>query len=195
MRCFIAIDLPQKIKNVLGAVINASKRHSKSIRWIAPDNIHLTLKFLGEIEESLIPVIKERLSASCSPHKTFTINITGAGAFPNFRSPNVLWFGIEDSEELKRLYNNIEDAISLLGFKKEGRKFSPHLTIGRVKDKNGIESALKEFAAFKDRRFGSIEISEVVLMQSILKPSGAEYSRLAIFKLSIACSGNGNLML
>jgi 2'-5' RNA ligase len=195
MRCFIAVDLPLEIKNAIADVINASKGHSKGVRWIVPDNMHLTLKFLGEVKESLIAAIKERLSAVCLDHKAFNISITGTGTFPNFRSPNVLWVGIEDSEELKRLYYDIENAMLSVGFEKEKRKFSPHLTIGRVKDKSGIAPALKEFAAFKDKKFGSMNISEFLLMQSVLRPSGAEYSTRSVFRFFTACSGSGNVML
>jgi 2'-5' RNA ligase len=114
----------------------------------------------------------------------FNINIRGAGAFPNFKYPNILWIGIDGPEELKRLYEDIEECMFELGFEKEDRKFSPHLTIGRVKDRKGIETVIKELHTFKDTFFGSIELNEVLLMRSILKPTGAEYSEIAGFKLS-----------
>lgn len=105
-------------------------------------------------------------------------------AFTNFKYPNVLWMGIDESGELKRLYEDIEESMFELGFEKEDRKFSPHLTIGRVKDRKGIEPVIKGLYTFKDTFFGSIEVNEVLLMRSVLKSTGAEYSKIAGFKLS-----------
>lgn len=185
MRCFIAIDMPEDIKVSISNVIEKAGQKVKGIRWVSAQNIHLTLKFLGDVKEELMHDIEKGLSSVCINHAPFTINIRSAGAFPNFKYPNVLWVGIDESEELKRLYEDIEDVLSGLGFEKENRKFSPHLTIGRVKDRKGIEPVIKELYTFKDMFFGSMEVKEVLLMRSILKPAGAEYSKIAGFKLSL----------
>lgn len=183
MRCFIAIDVPENIKDAIVGVIEKCGLNSKGVRWIHAENIHLTLKFLGDVKEDLIPDIQRRLAEICKRYAVFNINIRGAGAFPNFKYPNVLWMGIDESEELKRLYEDIEESMFELGFEKEDRKFSPHLTIGRVKDRKGIEPVVKELYTFKDTFFGSIKVNEVLLMRSVLKPTGAEYSKIAGFKL------------
>lgn len=184
MRCFIAIDIPADIRQSITGVIGKCNQGSKGVRWVAPENIHITLKFLGEVNEGLISAIQEGLSAICAGHDIFTITIKGAGAFPNFKYPNVLWIGIDESKELKRLYEDIEEFMSKLGFEKEGRKFSPHLTIGRVKNRKGIEPVIKGLYTFKDTFWGSIEVREVLLMRSVLKPAGSEYSKIAVFQLS-----------
>lgn len=184
MRCFIAIDMPEDIKVSISNVIEKAGQKVKGIRWVSAQNIHLTLKFLGDVKEELMHDIEKGLSAVCINHAPFTINIRGAGAFPNFKYPNVLWIGIDESEKLEGLYHDIEDSMNELGFEKEDRRFSPHLTIGRVKDRKGVEPAIEELYTFKDTFLGSIEVKEVLLMQSILKPAGAEYSVLAKFKLS-----------
>jgi 2'-5' RNA ligase len=184
MRCFIAIDISGNIKDAIAGVIEKCRLNSKGVRWVPAENVHLTLKFLGDVKEDLIPEIKNGLAPICMRHDVFNINIRGAGAFPNFKYPGVLWMGIDESEELKRIYEDIEESMSELGFEKEDRKFSPHLTIGRVKDRKGVEPAIKELYTFKDTFFGSIEVNEVLLMKSVLKPTGAEYSKIAGFKLS-----------
>ena len=183
MRCFIAIDMPENIKDAIAGFIEKCGPNSKGLRWVPAENVHLTLKFLGDVKEDLIPEIEKRLLLICMRIDVFNINIRGAGAFPNFKYPNVLWIGIDESEELRKLYEDIEESMSDLGFEKEDRKFSPHLTIGRVKDRKGTEPVIKGLYAFKDTFWGSIEVNEVLLMQSILKTTGAEYSKIAGFKL------------
>lgn len=184
MRRFIAIDMPEDVKASISGVIEKIDQKSKGIRWVSAQHIHLTLKFLGDVKDELIQDIEKGLSSACMNHAPFNINIRGAGAFPNFKYPNVLWIGIDQSEELKGLYEDIEESMSDLGFEKEDRKFFPHLTIGRVKDRKGIEPIMEGLYTLKDAFFGSLEVKEVLLMRSILKPAGAEYSKIAGFKLS-----------
>ncbi len=184
--------MPGNIKDAIAGVIDKCGLNSKGIKWVSAKNVHLTLKFLGDVKEDLIPDIEKGLALICVKHDVFNINIQGAGAFPNFKYPNVLWIGIDESEELKELYEDIEESMSELGFEKEDRKFSPHLTIGRaigraigrVKERKGIEPVIKELYTFKDTFFGSIEVNEVLLMQSVLKSTGAEYLKIAGFRLS-----------
>lgn len=183
MRCFIAIDLTAEVKEAIRGVIEKTGQCERGVRWVPPDNIHLTLKFLGEVKEDLIPEIAKKLTSICAGHETFSIKIKGTGAFPNYRNPNVLWVGIDYSSQLERLFSAIDGGMSDLGFAKETRKFAPHLTLGRVKDKRGIEPVIRELSQFKDTFFGIVNVNEVLLMKSVLKPSGAEYSKVAVFKL------------
>lgn len=183
MRCFIALDLPIDIKKQINHIINIASPLSKDIKWVPYDNIHLTLKFLGEVNETLIKEIEKRLRDICSGNEPFSINVRGIGAFPNEKVPNVLWVGIEQSENLRALFKTIDHAISELGFEREKRKHSPHLTIGRVKDKKDVLRAIKALNEFRDKSFGTAYISEVHLMRSVLKLTGAEYSKISSFKL------------
>ncbi|MBA4348872.1 MAG: RNA 2',3'-cyclic phosphodiesterase [Thermodesulfovibrio sp.] len=183
MRCFIAIELPQDIKESISSLIDKLRHISKGIRWVPVENIHLTIKFLGEVKDDLIPEIEKRLSSIRMNHGSFSVAVRRTGAFPNFKYPNILWMGIDESEDLSRLYSDIDKTMSELGFEKENRKFSPHLTIGRVKDTKGIEPVFKEIYTLQDNLFGSIEAKEILLMKSVLKPTGAEYSKIAGFKL------------
>lgn len=176
--------MSENIKYAIAGIIEKCGLNSKGVRWVPAKNIHLTLKFLGDVKEDLIPEIEKRLALICINNRIFDINIRGTGAFPNFKYPNILWIGIDESSDLKRLYEDIEESMFELGFDKEDRKFSPHLTIGRVKDRKGIEPAIKELYTFKDTFFGITEVNEVILMRSVLKPTSAEYSKIAGFKLS-----------
>jgi len=183
MRCFIAIDFPEDVKRAINEVILKVRDMGGVVKWVSPGNMHLTLKFLGEVKDETARDIQKSLSSVCSGHKPFSIYIRGAGAFPDFRSPNVLWAGIEASPELEGLFMDIDRAVAEFGFERETRRFSPHLTIGRVKDKRGIEPVMKVLSEFKGRSFGTVEAKEVLLMKSVLKPAGAEYSRIGVSPL------------
>ncbi len=183
MRCFIAIDIPASIKEAIDNITGKLSRSSADIRWIPSKNVHLTLKFLGEVEDAVLPDIEKRISISCEAMGAFSINIRGIGAFPDFKHPNVLWMGIDRSNSLEDIYLSIEDSLKEMGFEKDNRRFSPHLTIARIKDRKGIDTVFKELYTYKDTFFGSIDVNEVLLMKSVLKPAGAEYFKLSGFKL------------
>jgi 2'-5' RNA ligase len=183
VRCFIAIDLPEELKIRIGDFIDKIHAASEDIRWVPKENIHLTIKFLGEIKEDTLADIGRCLRDVCRIHAPFSISLQGTGAFPNQKSPNVLWIGVKKSLELKNLYMDIEEAMSEIGFEEEDRKHSPHLTIGRVKNRINISPVMKSLDEFKNEFFGIVLIAEVHLMKSILKSSGAQYAKLASFKL------------
>lgn len=184
MRCFIAIDLPEEIKRQIGNVINLAAPLSKDIKWVPYENIHMTLKFLGEVKEDTLPEIEQKLRDICSVHAPFSISVRGTGAFPNEKNPNVIWIGVDKSDRLKSLYLDIDNSLSEAGFEKESRKHSPHLTIGRVKNRKDILQVMNGLNEFKSKLFGNVDIVEVHLMKSILKPSGAEYSKVCSFRLN-----------
>jgi 2'-5' RNA ligase len=183
MRCFIAIDVSEEVRHSIGSAIEKMKQLSRGVRWVSPGNIHLTLKFLGEVDDVAVNRVKERLSLICAGHGPFVLAINGAGGFPNLRSPNILWIGIDESEQLKLLNLDIEKAMCELGFARENKSFSPHLTVGRVSSRKDLDAVIREWITLKDTFFGSISVGETLLMKSTLKPAGAEYSKIAEFKL------------
>lgn len=183
MRSFIAIDISDVVKASINDIISRLGADLRSVRWVPAGNMHLTLKFLGDINDDLVSIIKERLLHLGSCHQPFALDIHGAGAFPNLKHPNILWIGIKASDRLKSLFMDIDTSLSEIGFDREDRGFSPHLTVGRVKDKRGIDPIIKELATYKDAFFGTIEVHEILLMKSVLKPSGAEYSAVAAIRL------------
>ena len=178
LRCFIAVDIPGQIKADIGRLIEGLKKQNADVKWVVHENLHFTLKFLGKTSEDLIPRISESLSKVVLSYVPFYIRIYGVGMFPNRRYPRVIWVGIEDKGSLKKLQGDIEDSMALLGYLKEERDFHPHLTLGRVRSQTGIAGIIRELDAFQNRDFGNIEVRTIKLMQSELKPTGAQYSCL-----------------
>ncbi len=183
MRAFIAIDMSPEIKSEIGGIVRKAGT-ADAIRWVPSRNMHLTLKFLGEIREDLVPEIENRIRVVTAGKGPFSVGIRGTGAFPNLKRPNVLWVGVEPSAPLKAVFDGIEKGLAEIGIPKESRPFSPHLTIGRVRDLRGIESVVRELATYKDTFFGTIDVHEILLMKSVLKPAGAEYSKAAVIRLN-----------
>jgi RNA 2',3'-cyclic 3'-phosphodiesterase len=178
LRCFIAVGIPGPIKKGIGELIDILKKHDSDVKWIMPENLHLTLKFLGSTAEDSLPVIEERLAAVTASQNQFYIKIHGAGVFPNKKHPRVIWVGMEDSEALVKLQNEIDETMHLSGHKKDDREFRPHLTIGRVRAQEGLLNIINELDNFKDKDFGSFAVDGIKLMKSELKPGGAEYTCL-----------------
>lgn len=174
--------MPQEIKSAISGVIRKTGP-AGGIRWVSGPNMHLTLKFLGEVKDDIVPVIGQRLQAMAVRHRPFSIDIRGAGAFPNIKRPNVLWIGIDKTGPLRDLFLDIDAGLAELGIEKESRPFSPHLTIGRVRDSGAIGPAMDELSTYKGAFFGSIDVDEILLMKSVLGPSGAEYSKVAVITL------------
>lgn len=183
MRCFIAIDLSESLKKSVNDCIRQLKPLSHDVRWVVPSNLHLTLKFLGEVPDTSVQQLLAVLEPVAQASEPFTLSVTGTGAFPDERRPNILWAGVQAPAGLRTLYLRVEDAMADLGFPKEQRRFSPHLTIGRVKGHQGMADLMSRFRTFQNTFFGSIEVHEIAVMQSILKPSGAEYARVGTFRL------------
>jgi RNA 2',3'-cyclic 3'-phosphodiesterase len=191
LRLFIAIEIPEQIKREIGELIDVLKKHDTDIKWIMPDNIHLTLKFLGATSDSLVLKIRESLTTAVSSCEPFSITIQSAGAFPNDKYPRVLWTGIIDSHLLKDLRDRIENSLSMIGFQRDDKEFHPHLTIGRVRSQKGMLSFMEEFRLFRDRHFGGFLADQVKLMKSELRPTGPLYTCLHMIPLSrkdVVCS-------
>ena len=183
MRTFIAISIPKNIKDKIGIYEEPLKKQKVKISWVKPENIHITLKFLGEVEENKIPEIYEALKKCVSNKNPFEIEVIGTGGFPNLSRPRVIWVGLKKgSEELKILAKSIDNELEKLGFQKEKRGFSPHLTIGRVKSIYNIDKFVKKMNSieFKGETFTAEEVS---IMKSDLKPTGAVYTNLHTIKL------------
>ncbi len=178
LRCFISIDIPEQIRRDIGELIAILRKYNGDVKWVVHQNIHLTLKFLGKTLKDLVPEIGEVLSKIVLSYKTFCIKIYGVGVFPNKRYPRVLWVGMEDLDILRKLQSDIDNAMTSLGYQREERDFHPHLTIGRVRSQTGMSRLIYELDTFQSKDFGSIEVCNVRLMQSELRPTGARYSCL-----------------
>jgi 2'-5' RNA ligase len=184
MRAFIAVEIsPTTIARITAAIADLKPKLT-AVRWVALENFHLTLKFLGDIETRQVDAINEALERAITPFPCCTINAKGLGVFPGLRQPKVLWVGFI-GDELTRLAARIDTALLALGFSIETRGFSPHLTIGRWRQLHRSGGDLKhELERWRDRDFGMTLVDRVILFQSELKPTGAVYSQLKVFKLN-----------
>ena len=140
IRSFLAIELPATIQANIGKIEEAAKTTSADVRWVSPGRIHLTLKFFGNIEELKIDSIAAAIRGPVSAAKPFHLNVRGTGAFPNLRSPRIIWIGLVDEEgRLAALQKEVESSLEKIGFEPEDRPFRPHLTLARVKSSRGKE--------------------------------------------------------
>ncbi len=182
-RVFLAIELPEDVKNQIIAVQDKLKILLKGIRWTRPEGIHLTLKFFGDIYEKEIVPISEIITENTKSAETISLNGGEIGVFPNLGRPRVLWLGLNgDIERLSILQEAIDIDLEVYGYKKERRKFSPHLTLGRVKSfRGGIMNLSQVIKRGGDYRAGQFSSKGLTLFQSDLKPGGAVYTKLAYF--------------
>ena len=199
IRTFIAIeldenhhaalrDLQTRLRRELAAAKTAGSSTARDVRWVTPDNIHLTLKFLGDVKSDKLPDLQRAVADACAGAAPFTLSITGAGAFPNTRRPNVIWVGVSgDVERAAALAQKIDDACAALGFAREERPFSPHLTLGRIKrdarpsDRHFIGEMIVNAHV---GTFGELRVERVSVMKSELHPGGSVYTRLAEIQLT-----------
>ncbi|NOR89660.1 MAG: RNA 2',3'-cyclic phosphodiesterase [Anaerolineales bacterium] len=183
------MNIPLEIKQNLQEEVYRLRAliRGESVRWVRSEGIHLTLKFLGEISNSSLEEIHQTLEQEVRKHPNCTLSVGGFGCFPNRRRPRVLWIGItEDKGTLAQVQSSIHEKLVPLGFEKEERPFHPHLTLGRVRrnasmsDLTQLQDAVNEFVVGK---IGQFEVREIHLIESILKPSGAEYFPLGEYTL------------
>ncbi len=178
MRSFIAIELPETAKSALAELQQEFKKCGADIRWVKPENIHLTLKFLGNIDEKNVDKVVKIIKEVCNRYNMFTLEVKGIGVFPNIKSPRVLWVGINGGV-LAELQGEIEDGMASLGFERENRKFTAHLTLGRFRSSMGKEGLLEAIKLHEKDSFGSINVKSIFLMRSDLNPAGAQHTKIA----------------
>lgn len=181
VRCFVAVELPEGIQARIDAALAGLRQETRAIRWVAVPNLHLTLKFLGEVEPGSIPAVTEALQGPSSSVAPFRWELSSAGLFPPGRRPRVFWLGAgEGAEPIRKLAGAVEAALKPLGFRKEERPFQPHITVGRVRDGGRVEEPfLRRWAEFGREGFGAAPVDDFVLMQSELRPEGSLYTPIA----------------
>ena len=178
MRAFIAIGLDEVIRARLAEAQERLRAARASVKWVKPELIHLTLKFLGEIEADAVEGIMGVVAQAAEGIGPFDVRVAGLGAFPPRGAPRVVWAGMEEDARLATLQQLLEAGLEPLGFPAENRPFTAHLTLGRVKDPRhaGALRTLVEAEASAD--FGTQRVAEILLMQSVLSPSGPTYTPL-----------------
>jgi RNA 2',3'-cyclic 3'-phosphodiesterase len=185
LRTFVAIELSDALKAALDQAQTQLKRAPAADvgRWVAPDSVHLTLKFLGDIAADRVAGIVQAAQAVCQSFSPFSITLADLGCFPNAQRPRVIWIGVGgDVEPLQRLQGAVEVALEKLGFAAERRPFQPHLTLARIREGAGLpelQELVQRMATTKVVVPAPMTVHEVSLMRSQLKPSGAQYTQLA----------------
>lgn len=180
MRLFVALDLREDVRNAMRELIASLKPKAKSARWVPPEGMHVTLKFIGHTDPANLDSIKAALAPIRSAQPV-ELHFRGVGFFPNDRRPRVVWCGIEASPNLAQLASQIEDALETLGFERESRDFAPHLTLARFNPASRADGLVRTAAELQSRDFGSARETEFHLYESVTKPSGAEYKKRASY--------------
>lgn len=183
-RLFIAIEIPAAVLDELMAIQNRLKEEAPSgtVKWVRPQGIHLTLKFLGDVPVTKRDTLENALGSAVKTHSPFTLAATGLGCFPNLKRPRVVWVGVaQQLVELGALRDAVEEHIAPLGYPTEDRPFNPHLTLGRIK-REARRDAIQQVtrlveATTVDARY-TWEVDAVHLIRSELKPTGAVYTQL-----------------
>lgn len=179
IRCFIAVEcggdeLTARLKEAR-RVLEAA---GADVKFVEPENVHLTLKFLGEIEQSLVERVSKVVEET--GFTPFNARIEQVGVFPNLRRPRVVWAGITDgAPQLEKIWGEIDGRLGRLGFERERRRFSPHITIGRVRSGRNRDKLVHEISSLSDYVFGDLYVDRVALKKSVLTPRGPVYTTLA----------------
>jgi RNA 2',3'-cyclic 3'-phosphodiesterase len=182
IRAFIAIDIPDNVRVAIEAAQTRLKQTNFGVKisWTKVANIHLTLQFLGNIEERVVDEFKTALRPVAAQHQPFEISVRSAGAFPNEKRPRVIWVGCADTgDRLKALALAVHDAMQPYGFTYEHRGFSAHLTLGRIKSPRPDAALTRAIDSLKDITFGTLRVEAIHLFESQLHPEGSIYTKLS----------------
>jgi 2'-5' RNA ligase len=180
MRLFVALDIPEDVRSALAAYTATLRPACRNARWVRIDGLHITLKFIGETPEEMTEAIKAAL-ASIPSRGPISITFRGLGFFPDERRPHVLWAGVKAGAELAALAAAVEAALTPLGIAREDRAFAPHLTLARLETPRILATFQETVKNAGRLAFGRTTAEEFHLYQSVLKPGGSEYTRLATF--------------
>jgi len=181
IRAFVAIEIPGTVE--LGNLLDRLRKSGSQVSVPRAENVHVTMKFLGDVQEDRVGSIMGAIAEATSGFASFEAKIVGTGAFPGPRNPRVLWVGIEDGGAMGRIADAIDERISALGFERERRAFTPHITIARVKSQAGIDRGLSISREYEKVDFGTFSVSDVRLKKSTLTPSGPIYEDLGVIQL------------
>jgi len=159
------------------AIQGSLRTSGADVSWTRPEGMHLTLKFLGEVEEKRVPKIEAALDSAANSIGAFSLSVSGMGTFPDIRRPRVIWIGLkEQGNNLIRLQRSVEEEFNKTGFSPEDREFTPHITLGRIRSQKNVEKLLSLIEKLRDVELDGFDASCVYLMQSQLRPTGAVYT-------------------
>ena len=183
-RLFVALEPPEPVRRRLAAVADALRRGAgraaDDVRWVRPENVHLTIQFLGAVPEERVGAVEQALRDAAAGARPLSLTLRGAGGFPNARRPRVLWAGLEgDVAALAALAADLGARLAKLGFPPEERAFSPHLTLGRARDGRGAPGLAGALARAGETDVTPWRAAELVLFESHLSPHGPRYEAIA----------------
>ena len=176
-RGFIAVDIPPSPS--LESFAEQLRTASASHKVVSTDQLHLTVKFLGETEEGLVPEIVTAIREACADVRPFQVTVRGTGAFPSLSRMNVIWVGVEGAEPIGRIAEDLEGALESLGFAAERRPWKAHVTLARVKGHRDLDRVREILQSRRDEVFGSHQVDRIHLKKSVLTSGGAQYSVVA----------------
>jgi len=182
VRAFLAIDLDDDLKPKINRIIKEFKQIDARIKYVELTNLHLTLKFFGEIDTDGLELLEEKIAKVVSEFKPFDIKIKGCGSFPNNNHIKVIWVGIDEDSIIRELHDKLDKEFTKLGFDRD-KKFSTHLTIGRMKSAKNKDKVKATIEEFSDIEIGEMTVNRISLKKSTLKPSGPVYEDLKVFEL------------
>lgn len=181
MRLFVAINPPTYVRQEIVHVMQELQSLSRTSRWVRPERLHVTLKFLGNVDEAQFPLVTAILKEIRSS-KPIRVRFRGVRSFPSNDLPRVLWVGVDQDGRLATLAEALAMRFEALGFRREEHAFIPHITLARINSPEGLEDLVRAAAGFASYDFGEVRVSELELFESALKPSGAEYSSRGTFR-------------
>lgn len=179
IRTFIAIEIPENIRSKIADLQSELKKIGGRVSWVKPENIHITLKFLGQTQEDKIDAIASQLKNAVELMQPFEVTVGGVGAFPNFNRPRVLWVGTNaEQQQLSILAKEVDKRMATLMFELEKRRFSGHLTLGRVKDSRDVQPLVEKLQFYNKFNAGAFVVEEILLIKSVLSQKGSIYTTL-----------------
>jgi RNA 2',3'-cyclic 3'-phosphodiesterase len=189
VRLFVALDLPDELRRALADVIERLKPTCREARWVRPETMHLTLKFIGHAVEDgdtqKLDAVRAALASVRSEHP-IELCFHGVGFFPDARRPRVVWCGVKGSPNLARVVGEIEQALEPLGIPRDKREFVPHLTLARIESTRGADALARAAAELESRDFGSARETKFYIFESALKRTGAEYTKIEAYEFAKA---------
>ena len=185
LRTFIAVDIGKAIRDRAVLLQESLARIAPEVKWVERENLHVTLLFLGEVDDRAVPAVCRAISEVTQQHSAFPMSIEGVGCFPNMRRPRVLWIGVgAGTQELCALHDSLEPPLLDLGcYRREERRYTPHITLGRVRSERPADQLGPTLAQQAGWHGGEINVREILVMSSELTPRGPIYTVLSRAKL------------
>jgi 2'-5' RNA ligase len=187
VRAFLAIPLPQQLTTAIKTVQEHLQAQIPDARWVRPQNLHLTLHFFGEVEQETLEKVKVSVLSVKGCQRPFPVEVKGLGAFPHLHRPRIIWLDLEPKDQLRQLYASCRERLQQAGVATESRPYSPHLTIGRMRQRKPCLTDLTELGrSAAGKPIGRFSVDRLVLFESRLQPGGAEHIPLLTVELDEA---------